>query len=158
MIVLNIDPFLMKPVPCYYVIRLTCQWVAKTKWHLWCIYFIWEKVSTRLVHNFLNIDPFLMKIVPFESSRSQLSNGTIFIKNGFILRKFWSNRVKGFENESHIVDIIRILWANLCLAFTYSSSYYLILTSGLGVPLPSYSFLMKIVLTGSWAWELSNGT
>ena len=47
----------------------------------------------RFLHIFLNIDPFLMKFVPFESSRSQLSNGTNFIKNGSILRKLWANQV-----------------------------------------------------------------
>ena len=43
--------------------------------------------STRLSRNFLNIYPFLMKFVPFESSRSQLSNDIIVIKNGHVLRK-----------------------------------------------------------------------
>ena len=46
----------------------------------------------RFLHIFLNIDPFLMKFVPFESSHSQLSNGTRIIKNGSILRKIWRNR------------------------------------------------------------------
>ena len=46
----------------------------------------------RFLHIFLNIDPFLMKFVPFESSHSQLSNGTKIIKNGSILRKIWRNR------------------------------------------------------------------
>ena len=41
----------------------------------------------RFLHIFLNIDPFLMIFVPFESSQSQLSNGTKIIKNGSILRK-----------------------------------------------------------------------
>ena len=33
-----------------------------------------------------------MTIVPIESSHSQLSIGTIFIKNGSILRKLWTNQ------------------------------------------------------------------
>ena len=39
-----------------------------------------EIVSTRMYHNFFNIDPFLMIFAPFESSRSQLSNGAKIIK------------------------------------------------------------------------------
>ena len=34
----------------------------------------------RFLPNFLNIDPFLTSFVPFESSQSQLSNGTKMIK------------------------------------------------------------------------------
>ena len=52
-----------------------------------------KNASLRFDHNFLNIDPFLMKFVPFESSQSQLSNGTNYIKNGSILRKLWANQV-----------------------------------------------------------------
>ena len=44
-----------------------------------------------LAHIFLNTYPFVMKMVPIESSSSQLSTRTIFIKNGSILRKLWTN-------------------------------------------------------------------
>ena len=40
----------------------------------------------------VNMCPFLTRLVPLESFHSQLSNGTNFIKNGYILRKSWRNR------------------------------------------------------------------
>ena len=50
-----------------------------------------KMVSLGLGHNFLNIYPFLMKMVPIESWEWELSIGTIFIKNGSILRKLWTH-------------------------------------------------------------------
>ena len=46
----------------------------------------------RFLHIFLNMYPFVMTFAPLESWDWELSNGTNFIKNGYILRKLWGNR------------------------------------------------------------------
>ena len=64
----------------------------------------------QFIHIFLNIDSFLMKFVPFESSQSQLSNGTNFIKNGSILRKLWANQVDSIyiykERDNSVTEYV----------------------------------------------------
>ena len=98
-------------VPLERIIRLTCQWVAKISGTLWGTYCIRELLSTRsannfrLVHNFLNIYPFLKIFAPLERSQSQLSNGTNFIKHGYILRNIWRIRTEERKSIALVDDV-----------------------------------------------------
>ena len=51
----------------------------------------WITQKFKSTFSLVNMSSFLTKIVPLESSRSQLSNGTKIIKNGYILRTLWTN-------------------------------------------------------------------
>ena len=59
----------------------------------------WILQNFKSVFTCVNMCPFLTRLVPLESSHSQLSNGTNFIKNGSKLRKLWRNWNIGVSNQ-----------------------------------------------------------
>ena len=133
-----------------------------------------SKLFPRLLQIFLNMNPFLMKIVPFESWDRELSNGTIFIKNGSILRKLWRNRI----NPINTIESSKTEENVTGTAFsTYSRENHIQRTTPLDAPCPKTfkssflgrfvgnrrSYLRKTcfrgvpvlpsVTTPSWSWE-----
>ena len=66
-----------------------------------------------------------MKSLPFESSQSQLSNGTKIIKNGSILRKIWRRRTwQSSQLDSSITFLICINFGKIFTVWKLSISAF----------------------------------
>ena len=75
-------------------------------------YYTNNKIINKSLNNYnlVNIAPNLMKVPPFESSRRDDSNGSIFIRFGLLVIKYVRNIYKTLKiNNSVNINLIKII-------------------------------------------------